>query len=248
LEKGAQQRAFFFDWNKVVAILIYDINPLFMRKIKFDRFTILGIFVLLSVGLNQYENFIRWQDPFEILWFCDMTAVILGIGLIFKSKSAATLTLVMAVPAQFLWIIDFFLEAFGVGLGRTEELWEYGQVVFWLSVNLHAILIPISFYAVWKLGFEKKILKYVLLYALLLLVATYLTADPSYNRNCVYYGCDEKDPGGGYLHYFIFEFLIPWELIFIVSFNIQKKFFSFVEKKRINKLENNKITQAKQSK
>ena len=216
-----------------------------MTKIKFDRYLFLGVFVLASLVANQWVNFVRWQDPFEILWFCDMTALILGVGLILKSKSAVTLTLVMAVPAQFLWIVDFFLEAFGNGMGRTAELWSYGQTVFWFSINLHAILIPISLYAVWKLGFEKRILKPVLLYAYFLLTITYLTAAHVTNRNCVFYGCDQSDPGEGYLSYFIFRLLLLWELIFVLSFFVQKKFFSLVEERRINNRKKT-VTQRKQ--
>ena len=216
-----------------------------MNKVKLDRYFFLGVFVLASVIANQWVNFVRWHDPFEILWFCDMTALILGIGLILKNKSAATLTLVMAIPAQFLWIVDFFLEAFGVGMGRTAELWNYGQTVFWFSVNLHAILIPISLYAVWKLGFEKRILKPVLLYTYFLLTITYLTSQPVTNRNCVFYDCDQSDPGGGYLSYFIFKLLLFWELIFVLSFFVQKKFFSFVEEKRL-KNKKNRITEKTQ--
>ncbi|MEA2006795.1 MAG: hypothetical protein U9O20_01380 [Patescibacteria group bacterium] len=201
-----------------------------LDRIKLDRFFFLGLFVLFSVFANQYVNFVRWQDPLEILWFCDMTAVFLGAGLIFRSKKIVTLTLVMAIPAQFLWIVDFFLELFGDGMGRTAQLWSYGDVVFWFSVNLHAVLIPISFYAVWNLGFDKKVLGYVLVYVLLLLVVTYLMTEPVENRNCVFYGCDSTDPGSGYLRYFVFDFLIPWQLIFIASFIVQKKIFSLLKK------------------
>jgi len=201
-----------------------------LDRIKLDRYFFLGLFVLVSVLANQYVNFVRWQDPLEILWFCDMTAVFLGVGLMFKSKKIATLTLVMAIPAQFLWIVDFFLEIFGDGMGRTAQLWSYGDTVFWFSVNLHAILIPISSYAVWRLGFDNKTLGYVLLYAFLLLVVTYLTTEPIENRNCVFYGCDSVDPGDGYLRYFIFDFLIPWQLIFIASFFVQKKVFFLLKK------------------
>lgn len=217
-----------------------------MKKIKFDRFFILGIIVLASVTANQWVNFIRWQNPLEILWFCDMTAVILGVGLIIKSKKAATLTLVMAIPAQFLWIVDFFLEATGNGMGRTAELWSYGETVFWFSVILHAILIPISFYGVWRLGFDKKVLGLILFYTFSLLLVTYLLTEPAYNQNCVFYDCDGSDPGSGYLRYFIFDFLLPWELIFIVSYFVQKKFFTIVEKRRLKKREG-KIIQKKQT-
>ena len=216
-----------------------------IKEIKFDRYTFLGLFVLASVIANQTVNYMHYHDFFEVLWFCDATAFILGIGLILKSKAAATLTLVMAIPAQFLWIVDFFLEAAGSGMGRTQELWQFGPWVFWFSVNLHGILIPISLYAVWKLGFERKILKAVLLYAFFLLAATYLTTNPPNNRNCVFFDCDASDPGYGYLVHFTFKLVLLWEIIFVLSFFLQKKFFTHLEAKRKNGFGEDSLLQMK---
>lgn len=196
-----------------------------MSKIKLDRYFFLGIFVLASLVANQWANFIRWQDPLEILWFCDMTALVLGIGLIMKNKTMITLTLVTTIPAQFMWIVDFFLEAFGEGSGRTVILYSFGPVVFWLSVNLHAILIPISAYSTLKLGFDKKALPFILVYIFFLLNSTYFFTPISENRNCVFYGCDAQDPGGGYANYFFVNSLLYWLLIMSISFYIQKMGF-----------------------
>lgn len=199
-----------------------------MRKIKFDRYFVMGIFVLLSVTLNQYVNLVKYWDPLEILWFCDMTAIILGIGLLLKNKTMITLTIVTTIPAQFMWIVDFFLEAFGEGAGRTAELYSFGPVVFWLSVNLHAILIPISAYATWKLGFDKKALPYILLYMFFLLNSTFLFTPVAENRNCVFYGCDDKDPGGNYTRYFFINSLIFWLAAMSISFYIQKRAYALI--------------------
>lgn len=206
-------------------------------KIKFDRYTALGIFVLVSVILNQYVNFVKYWDPLEILWFCDTTAFILGIGLILKNRTMITLTLVSTIPAQFMWIVDFFMEAAGQGAGRTSELYTFGPVVFWLSVNLHAILIPISFYATWKLGFDKKALPWILIYIFFLLNSTYFFTPISENRNCVFHGCDDADPGSGYATYFLLHSLLYWLVSFSISFFIQRKAFSFLEERKAKKLE-----------
>lgn len=211
-----------------------------MKKIKFDKLFILGLFVLGSVFANQYVNFVRWHDPLEILWFCDMTAIILGLGLILRNKTMVTLAFVMAVPAQFPWILDFFLEAFGAGAGRTANLFTFGLPVFWLSVNLHAIVIPVSFYGIWKIGFGKKALIPVIIYGFVLLVTTFLFTEPAENRNCAFYDCDVFDPGHGYLKYFIFKSLLFWEVMFAVSFLFFKKLFEKIENKRKLNFENKK--------
>mgnify|MGYP001587131924 CR=1 FL=1 len=199
-------------------------------KIKFDKFFFLGLYVLLSVVINQWINFSLFssfpENSFgEILWFCDFTGIILGIGLILKNIKLTTLTFVMAVPAQFLWIVDFFMEVFGSGLGRTTVLWSYGPLVFWASVNLHLILIPFSFYGVWKLGFFKKALKSILIYIFLLLAFSFIFTLPNENINCVFYSCDGEDPGAGYLEYFILHSLFFWSVIAIISFYSFKLIF-----------------------
>lgn len=203
-----------------------------MQKIKLDRFFFLGLFVLGSVFANQYVNFVRWHDPTEMLWFCDLTAVVLGTGLILRNRIMVTLALVMAVPAQFRWILDFLLEQVGLGAGRTAELAGYGTTVFWLSVNLHTIVIPISFYGVLKLGFSKKALVPILIYGFVLLTATYFLTIPEENINCVFYACDASDPGRGYLEYFITKNLLFWEVVFGSSFFIGKIIVEFFEKRR----------------
>ena len=198
-----------------------------MQKIKFDKFFFLGLFVVGSVLANQYVNFVRWQDPTEMLWFCDFTAVSLGLGLIFRNKIMVTLAFTMAVPAQFRWILDFLLEQIGMGAGRTAELAGYGSTVFWLSVNLHTIVIPISFFGVWKLGFSKKALIPILVYGFVLLTATFLLTVPEENINCVFYACDASNPGSGYLKYFLIKNLLFWEITFALSFLISKKIAEF---------------------
>jgi len=209
-----------------------------MKKIKFDKLFILGLFVLGSVFANQYVNFIRWHDPLEILWFCDMTAIILGIGLILRNKVMVTLAFTMAIPAQFPWILDFFLEVFGIGAGRTANLFTFGPVVFWLSINLHTIVIPISFYGVWKLGFGRKALMPILIYGFVLLVTTFLVTKPTENRNCVFYACDALDPGDGYLEHFIVRNLLFWEVMFASSFLFFRKLFEKVGNKKELNFEN----------
>lgn len=206
-----------------------------MKNIKFDRFFFLGLFVLGSVFANQYVNFVRWQNPAEILWFCDITAVILGIGLILRNRIMVTLALVMAIPAQFRWILDFFLEAVGLGAGRTAALFSYGLSVFWLSVNLHAIMIPISFYGVWKLGFARNALPAILGYGFILLTATYLFTDPQENINCVFYACDASYFQGEYFNYFLVKVLLFWELVFLASFFVCKGIADFFAKNKSNK-------------
>ena len=135
------------------------------------------------------------------------------------------MTLVLAVPGQFMWIADFFLEMFGHGLGRTAELWGYGPVVFFSSVTLHGLLIPCSFYGVWKKGFDPKALVPALIYVYILLTVTFLLTPPAENVNCVFFRCDGEDPGTGYWRHFIIGSLLVWSVVVPVVFQALRWFF-----------------------
>ena len=96
----------------------------------------------------------------------------------------------MAIPAQFMWIIDFIMEIFGTGFGRTEFLFNYGLDVFLGSLNIHIILIPTALYLVYKRGFHPKCYWYVQLVSIILLGGAFLFSPPVENVNCVFYDCD----------------------------------------------------------
>ncbi|MCI0559668.1 MAG: hypothetical protein MN733_14340, partial [Nitrososphaera sp.] len=111
------------------------------------KLKLLGLYLIVSVVMNLWVN----TSLTELLWYCDAAALILGIALWTKSSPLATMILVTAIPSQFLWIVDFFLQQLGVGLGRTEHLQGLKLSVYLLSVNLHAIVMPCALYGVWKL-------------------------------------------------------------------------------------------------
>lgn len=230
-------KSFFVKIKKNVLFLNHGVKYMEERKkIKFDQFVFIGIYLILSVAVNQWINIAKYNNELGIkgiLWFCDLTAILLGIGMILKNKSLVTVSLVTAVPAQLPWILDFFLEAAGNGMGRTAGIWGWGPEVFWATVNLHSIIIPLSFYGVSKLGFDEKALKYALLYGVFVLFLSYSLSPIDSNLNCVFYGCDEKDPGAGYLKYFLINSLLFWEIIFTFSFLAFKFFFKAIRKKGV---------------
>jgi len=186
----------------------------------------LGVYVLVSVLLNVAENIYSYGDFAEILWFCDYIAVFLAVGLLINNKDLVSTVLVLAFPAQFWWIIDFFLEFAGLGLGRTASLMNFSWLDFILSVNLHAVLIPISAYGVYKLGFSNRSLVLAWLMVLTLLPMTFIMTDIDDNINCVFFGCDAVHDGDfekkHFLQYFLVQSLLFWLVIFIPSFFLFK--------------------------
>ncbi len=157
--------------------------------------TIAALFLLSIALLNILLHIIHDYSLVELLWFCNIASFIGAIGILFRNKIIVSGTLIAALPAQALWIIDFFYQLVGVeGLGRTGALFESDQnfFVFGVSVVLHTTLIPILFYAVYKLGFVlyRGIVFALVIYGHLLLVLSYLFTPTSLNINCVLFPCD----------------------------------------------------------
>lgn len=204
-----------------------------LKIVYLNRLKLLGIYLLISVIANQTINYVNFHSLIGVLWYCDMTALLLGISLLFNNRTMATVSLVTAVPAQFLWIIDFFLQFFNRGFGRTEELFSYGSWVFWFSTNLHASLIPISLFAVWQLGFDRLAIKSVLFYMGSLTTITFVFTDYASNINCVFFSCDQKfqlNDFAGYAKYFVFNILLCWQIISAISFFVFRFIFQWKER------------------
>ncbi len=154
---------------------------------------ILGLIVLFFVSSNAFIHiFLEGQDWGELLWFCDVMSFILAFALFTKNKFLINTTFLASVPAQFMWIVDFFLELTVGGMGRTAWLFEDADTIFtpFISTVMHGILIPFSFYGIYKLGFVKRAIFGVYAIIVILLPVTYFFTDPTINRNCVFFPCD----------------------------------------------------------
>lgn len=171
----------------------------------------------------------------ELFWYCNIAAIILALGILFNKKELIGAVLITAVPAQFLWILDFILNLFGYGFGRTQWLFTSGLFIFTVSVILHASLIPISFFGVYKTGFSKKSLLYgFIIFILLMFPLTYIFTPATENINCISYPCDlniEKDSikilsNSDYmtLNYLI-KVMLFWSFILIISYFIHLSMF-----------------------
>ena len=132
-----------------------------------------------------------FYDIINIFWFCNFATLVFIIGVIFKIKEIPFAVLAAAVPAQFFWIVDFLIELFGQGMGRTTHLFELDIALFGLSVALHAMLIPVSLWASFKFGFYKRsIFITIVIFIFFLLGFTYFISDDMNNLNCMKYPCD----------------------------------------------------------
>ncbi len=155
--------------------------------------TFSGILLLAIVAVNllihiAYEG----GDLGEVFWYCNVATIMLGVGFLLQRADLMTAVFVVSIPVQFFWIVDFFLNFFGMGMGRTE--WLFDDSLFFLtpiiSIILHGILIPLSLWGIFRYSFDKRAYYWIMAVAFILLPATFLFTDPEYNRNCMFYPCD----------------------------------------------------------
>jgi len=216
-----------------------------MKKVGIHR--ILAIIVFLVVAFNEYTHiFFEGGDLGELLWFCDVMSFVLAVGLWFKNRFIITTVFLASVPAQFLWIVDYFLNLLGSGFGRTA--WMFTDSYVWwtpyISTIMHGILIPVSFYSIYKYGFEKYAIFGVYFVIFSILPITFYFTDPTINRNCVFFPCDLnfvddkniiQNHAGYYLTYkYLLKEIGSW-LFYTTGFYV---LFYFVYYKLINKSAN----------
>ncbi len=151
-----------------------------------------GFLLLLIIVANLTLYYISNGNLSVVFWYCDIAAIILIYAIYTKNNFLATSVLVTAIPAQFYWIVDFILEIFGYGAGRTALLFEnVNGIRIILPVLLHTLLIPTAFFTVKLYGFNKRSIIFSIgFFSITLLVATYMIFSPSVNINCVFYPCD----------------------------------------------------------
>lgn len=192
---------------------------------------IIGVFFLLLQLANVlvhilFEN----RDYEEVLWFCNVMTLYLAYGFLTRTVGTMSAVLVMSIPTQFLWNVDFILTIFGHGLGRTAWMFTDSNLLVTkaISVLIHAVTIPAALYGIWKFGFDRRAIWWMLPIGYILLPATYFLTSPYENRNCVFYPCDmnyvdnyAQIVSGGYMTTGYMAFLLAyWTLVCLAYYFI----------------------------
>jgi hypothetical protein len=205
--------------------LHYDASSFFMSR-QFEL--LLCSYLVLSSVLDQYFSYVR-HGEISFLWFCNIAALLLALGIYLSNLKIMSVIMIFAIPAQGLWIIDFFLEFFGFGFGRTAHLFLFGSDIFLTSLNLHIGLIPISIFMIWRHGFHRHCFGIAFISGLLLLIFSFIFTHPLGNINCVFYSCDVLmdaiEPKSEYLIYFI-QYVGAWFILLIIFYWINMLIWS----------------------
>jgi hypothetical protein len=201
-------------------------NPIHEKILK-----VISILLILFILFNVFVNFLHWRDGWtEILWYCDFAAILLSLGILFRKTYLISGVLITAIPAQFFWILDFVLKVIGFeGFGRTAWLFSWPFLTVLPSIVVHAILIPLSLYAVKVYGFDRKGFYTAMFILVFTMFMPFFFSAQDDNVNCVFYPCDISfehsatysylgftSYSPGYLFIISIRWLI-WTLIFYFS-------------------------------
>lgn len=153
---------------------------------------VISILLILFILFNVIVNFLYWKDGWtEILWYCDFAAILLSLGILFRKTYLISGVLITAIPAQFFWILDFVLKVVGLeSFGRTTWMFSWPFLTVLPSIIVHILLIPLAFYAVKVLGFDRKGFYIAIGIILFAMIMPFFFSAQDDNINCVFYSCD----------------------------------------------------------
>lgn len=204
-----------------------------MKSTNFNKkdlfFSLSGLFFIFLFLLNSYAIYQKSSSFEDILWFCNHMILFAGIALLYRSKEYLSIILTMSIPVQFFWVVDFFLELFGHGLGRSELFFQSPLLDIILDIFIHGALIPICFIAILYLGYSKKKIIEGLIYILFLTFITVLLTSPIQNINCTFGSCDVELTSYSFLDAFVI-LVLRICLFFFFSYLLSKA-FSFLQSK-----------------
>jgi len=202
---------------------------------------VIAVFLILFIIFNVSINFFYWEDGWtEILWYCDFAAILLSLGIIFRKNYLISGVLITAIPAQFLWILDFVMKIVGFdGFGRTAWMFALPTLTILPSVIIHLVLIPISIYATFLYGFNKRGYLVGLGILLFAMIMPFFFSAQDDNINCVFYSCDLDFEHSATYHYlsipsysiqYILFIALRWVFFGTIVYFVLLKFFRSVFK------------------
>ena len=165
-----------------------------MYKIKKTDKINLKIFSLIILVLSFTDAYflLKYEHFSQLFWFCNVALFLLAFGLFFEKSIAITGVFLGALVVQIPWVLDFLsqlffdYELFGV----ASYMFEYGfnSLRFYVELD-HLLIIPVSIYAIKKLGFHKHGWVFAAIVAVLINTGAYAFSSEVDNVNCVFYFC-----------------------------------------------------------
>ena len=117
----------------------------------------------------------------NFLWFCDVALIVTLIGLWREDRLLISIASVAIILPQLLWVIDF---AYGLATGGgtlislAAYMFDSDLDIRLRAISLfHGWLPFLLIYAVWKLGYDRRALKFQVVLAAVVLLASFLAVE-----------------------------------------------------------------------
>jgi len=184
---------------------------------------VLGIFFIF-LGIVGYANSIYQGYPGQILWFCYLVLLLIGIGMLIQNSTLIVSQLnIMAIPL-IIWSIDFLYvlvtgnELFGIA---TYFLIP-GPILGKIVTSQHLFTLPLAIFALYLIKIKGKgAWKFSFVELAVVFFVTRLITLEEYNINCVYRNCLNFNIGPVSL-YPLTWFVFAFALVLITNFIINK--------------------------
>lgn len=153
----------------------------------------IGIF-FISLNVAAVIINILSDTPYNLVWFCNHTAIILGLAFLFRSSFWVMAELSIGFIPQLLWTIDFLskliFNKFVFGFTDYMFLPDYNQALYILSWN-HVFMLPLALVGLYLLKNPvKDAWKGSLLHGILLIPLSYWIGSlVGTSLNCVQKSC-----------------------------------------------------------
>ena len=156
-----------------------------------DKFKIFGIFLFILSLIDTYF-LITYEHLSQLFWFCNTGLYLLAAGFYFRKSIILTGVLIGALVVQIPWVLDFLVQLFfGYSLfGVTSYMFDYGfsNVRFYIELD-HLLIIPLSVYGVYTLGFHKHGWIFAVIVTFIVNMGAFIFSSAVDNINCVFYSC-----------------------------------------------------------
>jgi hypothetical protein len=181
----------------------------------------LGIFILM-IGILAIIDSVLNHNYSQILWFCYIGLLLIGIGILLRNSWIITSQLNILILPLIFWNIDFFYR-----LIARVPLWGITNYFFLPETNIfskiitlqHLFTIPLSLYCLYIIKIKRKdSWKLSLLEVGLIFLAVRLFTSRVLNINCVFKSCINQLTANIQIPLTILWFLIFFIIIIVTEF------------------------------
>jgi len=152
--------------------------PVLPEKLRLPFWLKLAFTAYMAVLLPVY---LRNYGPTNFVYFCDASLLLTLISIWTEHPLPASMAAVGVVIPQFFWCLDFGAELLGWRVtGLTSYMFDPHRPLFLRGLSLfHGWLPFLLLYMVWRIGYDRRALKYWTIFALLLCLISFFWLPPA---------------------------------------------------------------------